>query len=80
MLEQGLAHVIASDGHGADGRPPDLMCALAAFEQRYEAPRDLFDWMTTGVPRRDPRRRAAAAAPAAAAPARAAQAPDGCRA
>lgn len=50
MLEQGLAHVIASDGHGADGRPPDLLCALEAFERRYEAPRDLFDWMTTGVP------------------------------
>ena len=50
MLERGLGHVIASDGHGADGRPPDLMCALAALEQRYEAPHDLFDWATTGVP------------------------------
>jgi protein-tyrosine phosphatase len=50
MLERGLAHVIASDGHGADGRPPDLMCALEAMEQRYEAPHDLFDWATTGVP------------------------------
>ena len=50
MLERGHAHVVASDGHGADGRPPDLMCALEAFERRYEAPQDLFDWMTTGVP------------------------------
>ena len=50
MLERGHGHVIASDGHGADGRPPDLLCALEALEQRYEAPRDLFDWMTIGVP------------------------------
>jgi hypothetical protein len=26
------------------------MCALEALEQRYEAPHDLFDWATTGVP------------------------------
>ncbi len=51
MLERGHAHVIASDGHGADGRPPDLLCALDALERRYEAPRELFDWMTAGVPR-----------------------------
>ena len=50
MLERGHGHVIASDGHGADGRPPDLMCALEAFERRYEDPRELFDWMTVGVP------------------------------
>jgi protein-tyrosine phosphatase len=50
MLERGHAHVIASDGHGADGRPPDLLCALEAFERRYEDPRELFDWMTVGVP------------------------------
>jgi protein-tyrosine phosphatase len=50
MLERGHAHVIASDGHGADGRPPDLLCALEAFERRYEDPRELFDWMTAGVP------------------------------
>ena len=69
-------HVIASDAHDADGRPPGLLCALAAFERRYEAPRELFDWMTTGVPAAilaggplPPRpplpRRARAAAPAA---------------
>jgi len=50
MLERGDVHVIASDGHGADGRPPDLQCAREALEQRYEAPHDLFDWATTGVP------------------------------
>ena len=50
MLERQHAHVIASDGHGADGRPPDLLCALEAFERRYEDPRELFDWMTVGVP------------------------------
>jgi len=50
MLERGHGHVIASDGHGADGRPPDLLCALEAFERRYEDPRELFDWMTVGVP------------------------------
>jgi protein-tyrosine phosphatase len=51
MLERGQGHVIASDAHGADGRPPDLLCALGAFEQRYEAPRALFDWMTVDLPR-----------------------------
>jgi protein-tyrosine phosphatase len=50
MLERGQAHVIASDGHGADGRPPDLLCGLEALERRYEDPRELFDWMTVGVP------------------------------
>ena len=50
MIERGHAHVIASDGHGAIGRPPDLLCGLEALEQRYESPRDLFDWMTIGVP------------------------------
>ena len=50
MLERGHAHVIASDAHGADGRPPDLLCALEALERRYEDPRELFDWMTVGVP------------------------------
>ena len=50
MLERDHAHVIASDAHGADGRPPDLHCALEALERRYEDPRALFDWMTDGVP------------------------------
>jgi protein-tyrosine phosphatase len=50
MLDRGEAHVIASDGHSAGGRPPDLPAALAAMERRYEAPRELFDWMTNGVP------------------------------
>ncbi len=50
MLERGHVQVIASDGHGADGRPPDLLCALEALERRYEDPRELFDWMTAGVP------------------------------
>jgi len=50
MLERGHCHVIASDGHGAEGRPPDLLCALEAFERRYEDPRELFDWMTLGGP------------------------------
>ena len=70
MLERGHAHVIASDAHGADGRPPDLHCALEALERRYEDPRALFDWMTDGVPGRDPGGRPAAAPPAAAAQAR----------
>jgi protein-tyrosine phosphatase len=50
MLERGHAQVIASDGHSADGRPPDLTCALEAMERRYEEPRELFDWMTAAVP------------------------------
>jgi protein-tyrosine phosphatase len=50
MLDRGEAHVIASDGHSAGGRPPDLPAALAAMERRYDAPRALFDWMTSAVP------------------------------
>ena len=50
MLERGHVQVIASDGHSADGRPPDLMCALEAMERRYEDPRELFDWLTAAVP------------------------------
>jgi len=50
MLDAGHGHVIASDAHGAGGRPPDLLCALEAFEQRYEAPQELFEWMTADVP------------------------------
>jgi protein-tyrosine phosphatase len=50
MLERGHVHVIASDGHSADGRPPDLLCALEALERRYEDPRELFEWMTVDVP------------------------------
>ena len=50
MLDRGDVHVIASDGHSAHGRPPDLPAALAAMERRYEAPRELFDWMTSAVP------------------------------
>jgi protein-tyrosine phosphatase len=50
MIERGHAQVIASDGHGADGRPPDLLCGLEAMERRYEEPRELFEWMTVGVP------------------------------
>jgi protein-tyrosine phosphatase len=50
MIDRGEAHVIASDGHSAGGRPPDLPTALAALERRYDAPRELFDWMTNAVP------------------------------
>jgi protein-tyrosine phosphatase len=50
MLERGHVQVIASDGHGPDGRPADLLCGLEALEHRYEEPRELFDWMTVGVP------------------------------
>jgi len=50
MLDRAEVHVIASDGHSAAGRPPDLPAALAAMERRYEAPRELFDWMTSAVP------------------------------
>ena len=50
MLDRGEVNVIASDGHAADGRPPDLLAGLTAMERRYEAPRELFDWMTSAVP------------------------------
>ena len=70
MLERGLGHVIASDAHGAEGRPPDLMCALAALEQRYEGPHELFDWGRPACRARDRLRPAATAAPADAAQAR----------
>jgi protein-tyrosine phosphatase len=50
MLDRGHAHVIASDAHGAHGRPPDLVTAVEALERRYEGPGELFDWMTSAVP------------------------------
>jgi protein-tyrosine phosphatase len=50
MVERGHVHVIASDAHGAHGRPPALLPALDALERRYEAPRALFEWMTSAVP------------------------------
>ena len=52
LLERGLVHVLASDGHGARHRPPEPGRALAAFEQRYEREdaRAQFEWMASSAP------------------------------
>ena len=44
MLEAGWVHVLASDGHHATGRPPDLTVAAPALEP------DQFERMTTAAP------------------------------
>jgi protein-tyrosine phosphatase len=43
-LERGWAHVVASDSHSAEWRPPDLNPAR-------EATGELFTWLTQHVPR-----------------------------
>jgi len=44
MLEEGLAHVLASDAHDAVARPPDLRGAAPAVGE------ERFAWMTEAVP------------------------------
>ena len=48
LLEQGLAHVLASDAHGAEGpAPPDLADGVAAARQLVG---ERADWMATAAP------------------------------
>jgi protein-tyrosine phosphatase len=50
MLERGHVHVLASDGHSPEHRPPDLRSALPVLERRYDDGAEQFEWMAAGVP------------------------------
>jgi protein-tyrosine phosphatase len=50
MLEHGLVHVIASDAHDANHRPPTLRRAQAVLEGRYADGREQFEWLAVGAP------------------------------
>ncbi len=50
MLERGLVHVLASDGHSPDHRPPDLRGALGVLERRYDDGAEQFEWMAAHAP------------------------------
>jgi protein-tyrosine phosphatase len=50
MLERGLVHVIASDAHDANHRPPTMRRARAVLEERYVDGREQFDWLSLSAP------------------------------
>ena len=49
LLRDGLAHVVASDGHGPH-RPPGVRGAFAAVERELPGARRLAPWMAHDVP------------------------------
>lgn len=49
-LEQGWAHVIASDAHSADWRPPDLSAGLHAAGRSIPSLAAELEWMVTVAP------------------------------
>jgi protein-tyrosine phosphatase len=49
-LERGWAHVLASDGHSARWRPPDLRAALVAALAAAPDRADELEWMVSGAP------------------------------
>jgi protein-tyrosine phosphatase len=51
MLERELVHVLASDGHDAYHRGPDLMEARPALAKRYADADAQLEWMTEAAPR-----------------------------
>jgi protein-tyrosine phosphatase len=51
FLEQGLAHVVASDAHDAVQRPPSLLPVTRAALERWRQPPELADWLCTSAPR-----------------------------
>jgi protein-tyrosine phosphatase len=50
MLERGLVHVLASDGHDAVHRGPDLLEARPAIAKRYEDAEAQLTWMAELAP------------------------------
>jgi protein-tyrosine phosphatase len=44
MLQAGWVQILASDGHDAVARPPDMTVAAPALDD------DRFEWMTTAAP------------------------------
>jgi protein-tyrosine phosphatase len=51
MLRNGVAHVVASDAHDTEKRPPGLVDGFAALERELPGVGELQQWMTEGVPR-----------------------------
>jgi len=51
LLERGWAHVLASDAHGLDVRPPDLGSRLRQAVQAFPHAADELEWMVTVAPR-----------------------------
>ena len=51
LLEHGWAHVLASDAHAIDRRPPDLGAALSHAAEPSRTPRAELEWMVTAAPR-----------------------------
>jgi protein-tyrosine phosphatase len=51
MLQEGLAHVVASDAHDAVKRAPGLTAGFAALERELPGISDQQAWMTEAVPR-----------------------------
>jgi protein-tyrosine phosphatase len=50
MLEAGLVHVLASDSHDPDHRPPDPRLAEASLTDRYGDVEEQLVWMTEAAP------------------------------
>ncbi len=50
MIERGHVHVIASDGHHATQRPPELTSALEPMRRRYADADARFEWMASDAP------------------------------
>jgi protein-tyrosine phosphatase len=50
MLEAGLVHVLASDSHDPEFRPPDPLLAAAALAERYGDVEEQLVWMTETAP------------------------------
>jgi protein-tyrosine phosphatase len=51
LLERGWAHVLASDAHAADWRPPDLGAALHHAVAALPHARAELEWMVSAAPR-----------------------------
>ena len=51
LLEHGWAHVLASDAHAIDRRPPDLGAALSHAAELLPHARAELEWMVTAAPR-----------------------------
>jgi protein-tyrosine phosphatase len=51
LLERGWAHVLASDAHALDRRPPDLGARLRQAVDAFPHAADELEWMVTSAPR-----------------------------
>ena len=51
LLERGWAHVLASDAHAIDVRPPDLGASLRQAGEAFPHARAELEWMVTAAPR-----------------------------